>query len=247
MSDLGLIFYAVVAFVMSILSGATGGGGGFILTPLMIFLGLSPAQAVANGKFGGLSVTVGSLAGLRGHKVSNRRLVILLALIAFVIGLIAPKIIVEIDAEIYEKILGVLMIFLSPLIVYKKVGHATKKLSKKHEALGFLLIITSMFLVGIFSGGVGIFINIAMMGFLGMSSLDASVTKRFSQLVLNATIIIGLIGSGLFLWKVILVNVVVNGFGGYVGGKVALKRGAGFVSTLIAITAFLSGIALLVM
>ncbi len=247
MSDIGLLIYGVVAFGMSILSGATGGGGGFIMTPLMIFLGLTPAQAVANGKFGGLAVTIGSLAGLRGHKVSNKKLIIVLVAIALIIGIITPKIIVEIDSEAYENILGIILMLLSPLIIINKLGHRTKKLSNNHTVIGMVLIVLSMFLVAIFSGGIGIFINIAMMGFLGMSALDASVTKRLSQLVLNSTIIIGLITSGLFIFKIIVVTIVANSFGGFVGGKVAIKRGSGFVSKLIAIAAFLSGLALVLM
>ncbi len=246
MSDLGLLVYGIAAFTMSVLSGATGGGGGFVMTPLMIFLGLSPAEAVANGKFGGLSVTVGSLAGLRGHKVSNRKLMMILVVMALVVGLITPKIIVDINPDDYENLLGFLLMVLSPFIVYKKIGHKAKEISNNRRIVGLALIALSMFLVGIFSGGLGIFINIAMMGFLGLSAIDASVTKRFSQLVLNTTIILGLIGSGLFIFKVIFVSLIANTLGGYVGGRVAIKKGASFVSKLIAIVAFFSGLILVI-
>ncbi len=247
MSDLGLLVYAVVAFFMSVLSGATGGGGGFIMTPLMIFLGLTPAEAVANGKFGGISVTIGSLVGLKEHKVSNRKLVIILTILAVIAGLIAPKIIVSIDPEAYENILGVMLMVLSPFIIYKQIGKKTKEVSRAKTYIGLVLVLSSMVLVGIFSGGLGIFINIAMMGFLGLSALDASVTKRLGQLVLNSVIILGLIGSGLFIWKVIVAGILANTSGGYVGGKIAIKKGSDFVSKLIAIAAFLSGFALVLM
>lgn len=241
LSDLGLLIYVIVAFLMSLLSGATGGGGGFIMTPLMIFLGLTPAEAVANGKFGGLSVTIGSLLGLKEHKVSNRKLSIILVVLALTAGLIAPKIIVSIDGEAYETILGMMLMVLSPLIVFKKIGHQTKKVSKSKKIIGLVAIGIVMLLVGIFSGGIGIFINVAMMGLLGMNALDASVTKRYSQLFLNATIIVGLIGSGLFILKVILASTLANAAGGYFGGKLAIKKGSGFVSKMIAVVAFASG------
>ena len=49
-----LVILGAVSLLMSILSGIGGGGGGFIMTPLAIFLGLTPQQAIASGKIGGL-------------------------------------------------------------------------------------------------------------------------------------------------------------------------------------------------
>lgn len=247
MSELGLLLYAVVAFVMSVLSGASGGGGGFLLTPLMIFLGLSPAQAVANGKFGGLSVSVGSLFGLKHEKIKNRKLLVGLMFSAVVVGLLAPQVIVAIDPEVYEKIIGVTLILLSPLLVLKKVGHKTEIKTEAQKVLGIVLVIVSMSMVAVFGGGLGIFMNIAMMGLLGMNAIDASIAKRMVQLVLASVIILGLIGSSLFLLDVIFVSIIVHSLGGYVGGRIALKRGSEFVSLLIAIAAVVSGLVLLFM
>jgi len=39
----------VVAFFSSVLSGISGGGGGFIMTPYFLLAGLSPQQNVAVG------------------------------------------------------------------------------------------------------------------------------------------------------------------------------------------------------
>jgi uncharacterized membrane protein YfcA len=53
MEPLELALYGGAGFLMSILGGIAGGGGGFVMTPLAIFLGLTPAQAVSTGKFAG--------------------------------------------------------------------------------------------------------------------------------------------------------------------------------------------------
>jgi uncharacterized membrane protein YfcA len=50
-----LVLFAIVCFGMSVFSGFAGGGAGFIITPVSIFLGLTPAQAVSSGKFNGLA------------------------------------------------------------------------------------------------------------------------------------------------------------------------------------------------
>ena len=245
MTPIELGFYSIVTLIVSIFSGATGGGGGFILTPLMIFLGLSPAQAIASGKFGGISVTVGSLLGLREHKVNRHKLQIILMGMAIIIGLVAPNIITSIDSSSYQKILGLLILLTSPLIVIKRVGAYRKNISRLRQAAGLALVAVSMFLVAIFSGGIGIFINISMMSFLGLNALDASVIKRSSQIFLNTIIILGLLGSGLFVWNVIVVTMITTVIGGYIGGRIATLKGNSFVNKLIAGVAALSGLALL--
>ena len=44
--DLPVIFF--LSFVVGILSGLFGVGGGFLMTPFLIFLGIPPAYAVPN-------------------------------------------------------------------------------------------------------------------------------------------------------------------------------------------------------
>lgn len=48
-------------------------------------------------------------------------------------------------------------------------------------------------------------VNIALMG---MTALEANLTKRWPQLILNTAIIFGVVGSGLILWHVAVVGVI---------------------------------------
>lgn len=57
MNGYELVGFGMAGFVMAILSGIAGAGGGFVMTPFGIFLGLTPAQSVSTGKFSGLSIT----------------------------------------------------------------------------------------------------------------------------------------------------------------------------------------------
>ncbi|MBX4188923.1 hypothetical protein KW792_02375, partial [Candidatus Saccharibacteria bacterium] len=56
------LFVFAVVFGTSILSGMAGGGGGFIITPFLIAIGLTPQQSIATGKVGALGLDTGSLA-----------------------------------------------------------------------------------------------------------------------------------------------------------------------------------------
>jgi uncharacterized protein len=230
-----LAIYGITGFGISILSGIAGAGGGFVMTPLAIVLGLTPAQAVSCNKFGGLAVTIGSLSSLRKYNanISKTRIFAIMAL-AFVIGLIAPFAIKSFDSHWYRLILGAILLLMVPVMLRKRVGIRPSKPSAAKKTLGGFLLAVSLFLQGAFSGGLGSLVNIVLMGMLGQTANEAHLTKRYSQLILNITIIIGVLGAHLIVWPVVAVGVCVNLIGGYIGGHLAVKKGDKFaVDTLL--------------
>lgn len=235
MDTAGLVVYAIASFFVSVLGGMSGGGGGFIMTPLTIFLGLSPAQAVATGKLGGLSVTLGSLHGLRKAKLHSWKVVVPISLMALVIGVVAPLAIVNLDAEVYKRTLGVLLLLMVPIMLFKKVGHQKREVSKGYKIAGYTALAVAMSLQAVFSGGLGTLVNMALMGLLGMSALEANVTKRFSQVVLNGVISLALIGTDLIVWEVALVGAFTAFLGGVIGAHLAIKKGDVFVTRIFVI------------
>lgn len=225
-----LVIIFIASFGTSILSGITGAGGGFIMTPLLIAFGMSPAQSVSTGKVGGLAATIGSLGGLRKTKerVAKRKIIAVMIL-ALVIGIIAPFAILSLESEIYRTILGIILLLMIPLLIFKKVGLKSYHPNTAQKIAGGFLLTLAMALQGIFSGGLGTLVNIVLMGLLGMNATEANITKRWSQLVLNIAVLIGVIGSGLIVWQVALLMIPATLIGAYIGGHIAVKRGNQFV------------------
>lgn len=237
----------VASLIMSILSGIAGSGGSFVMTPLAIFLGFTPAQAVATGKITGLAVTIGSLSGMRkAHgRISKKRVLPVMGL-ALIVGLIAPHIIASLDNRIYRVSLGIILLFMIPVMVIKKVGLKPHHPSALQKYIGGGLLTFSLFLQGIFSGGVGTLVNIVLMGMLGMTAIEANVTKRYSQLILNITIVLGLLGSELIIWHVAAVLVITAFTGSYIGGKMAINKGDEFIMRIMICLVAISAVALIV-
>lgn len=229
-----LVILGIAAILMSVLSGITGAGGGFIMTPLLIFLGLTPAQAVSTGKFTGLTITIGALGGMRSihGKLSKWRIIPVMVL-AFLVGLAVPFVIESLDSEVYRVALGIILLLMIPFLIIKKVGLRAYKPSTGQKIVGTGLLTIALFLQGVFSGGLGTLVNIVLMGMLGMTATEANVTKRWSQLILNITIILGVLFSGLIIWYTLLVLVPATLIGGYFGGKMAIKKGDKFVMDIM--------------
>lgn len=233
--------------MVSILSGIAGAGGGFIMTPLLIILGLTPAQAVATGKFNGLAVAVGSLFGLRQLRGKVSKLpIVAIMLLSFGVGLVAPFVIKSFNSRSYRLSLGMLLLLMIPLMIYKKIGIEHRYPSRSRQALGGLLLTVSLALQGIFSGGLGSLVNIVLMGMLGLTANEANVTKRWSQLILNTTIIFGLLGAGLIVWQVVAVSIVVSLAGSAVGGHLAIKKGDVFAVNVMLVLMLISSLVLII-
>jgi uncharacterized membrane protein YfcA len=241
-----LVLYGIAGFVAAILSGISGAGGGFVMTPLGILLGLSPAQAVSTGKFNGLSVTVGSLLGMKEvHGRASKAKVIPIMILAFLIGLAVPFAIKTLDSDVYRVILGVILLLMIPVMIFKKVGIKPHRPSFWQKALGGSLLTVALVLQGVFSGGLGTLVNIVLMGMMGMTAVEANLTKRWSQLILNTTIIFGVIGSGLVVWNVAAVGICTTFVGSYIGGKMAVKKGDEFIMRVMIGLMIVSAIALI--
>lgn len=241
-----LIIVGVVGFLLAIVSGIAGGGGGIIMTPMLILLGLSPAQAISTGKLAGLSMAVGSLTGMKAKGKFNKKITLVMIVLSVVIGMVSARLIVNIDEGIYMKVIGVLLILIAPLLYIKKIGHSSQDTSGTKKVLGWLGITVFLVLQGVFSSGLGILVNVAMMAGLGMSVIESNVTRRITQLVMNSVIIVGVFGSGLIVWSVAFVCIFVNLIGSTIGGRIAVKKGDAFVSHALVVLTIVSGVALLI-
>lgn len=244
-TNIELLIFALINVCAAVLSGIGGSGAGFIGMPLLIFLGLSPAQAVATGKLGGMAIATGSIGGMyRVPKRSRRQITIMLAM-GLVISLLAPFAIVRLDSEVYRRIMGAVLLLMIPVLIVKKVGHIEQEVTPKKKVLGYILLLLSMIMFAVFAGGMGTLITIVLMAFLGMPAIEANVTKRYIQIFMNVIIVAGLIGSGLIVWRVAAVCVVSGGLGGFIGGKIAAKKSNRFVMGVFIVLMFVSALELL--
>ena len=75
-----------------------------------------------------------------------------------------------------------------------------------------------------------------------MTAIEANITKRWSQLILNITMTIGVLTSGLIVWRVAIVGIFSAFIGGYLGGRIAIKKGDKLVMNVMLGLMFVSGV-----
>lgn len=236
-----------LTFGASIVSGMAGGGGGFIVLPLLIALGLSPQQAVATNKLSAFGIGFGSIAAFRKRSFANPKLLAFMVMLAALISLFVPHIFRELSGKSFQIILAVIILGLIPVVLSEKSGLEQRTASLSKKTIGTVLIILVLFLQGIFSGGMGSLNNVLLISFFGLSALQANAMRRIVTLALNAFIVIALIATTHFvIYKLALTGMIGSFIGGYLGSRLAIEKGERFAKFALATFMLVSGIWLLI-
>jgi uncharacterized membrane protein YfcA len=229
-------------FVASILSGMAGGGGGFVVTPLLIASGLTPQQSIASGKLGALGLDAGAIAAFRRKQTKHKTLEVSLIIAGILIGIVSSFTIRHIGNHHLQLIMGILNLSMIPLLFIKHHTLKSRRRNLLFQGLGIIAIFIAMLLGGIFSSGAGTLINVFLILFFGVSSLETNMIKRKASLISDSVIIAGLLTSSLIIYKYGLVVMAAALVGGYIGSKFALHEGERFARYALVVFMVVSGI-----
>ncbi len=235
-----------IAVLSSTLSGMGGGGGGFITIPYFLFIGLTPAHALATAKLGGIGTSVGGISVYRGKGLIRKKLVIPFMCLTVVFACLSAWLIPQIDAGIFQKVIGVVLIVLTPTLFIKKAAFQPGERSRPFIVIGFVCYAVFSFLQTLVGTGMGSILVLVLMFLFGLTALEASATKRVAQSVQSVILFVLLGIQGFVMWWHGLAALVGSLIGSSIGTRIAIKKGAQFVKFILAIVMLTSGIALLV-
>ena len=235
----------VVALLSSILSGMAGVGGGLIMQPYWLLIGLSPAQAAANSSFMVFGIGGGALTAFRKTKYlpENKKLVIILGIITVVASVIGALLIPHFEAQSFKPVIAVMTIAALPLLFIKK-----KKLpsTKRTQRLGILLF--SILIVAgsiTFSSTFWVLIAILLVRMFNLTILQNTVIRRIMGLIQAVVLFILLASIGNFVWPYAIEGIIGAIIGSYIGTRFAISKGEKFARYALAVAALISAIALL--
>lgn len=209
------ISFLIVCGFFGAFINAVVGGGGLITVPALLAVGLPPAVAIGTNK---LAASLGNLtsmlAFMRAGKVNIRLLLPILPLV-FASSMSGAFTVHQLSPEILQPLIIVMLI---AVLVYslakKNLGQLPKAMLVKgwKKKLAYTLLIIIGFYDGFFGPGTGSFMIFVLL-FMGLGSVNYSY-----GIVLGLSMIAG----------------------AYVGTRVALSKGTGFVRLLfIAVTSVL--------
>jgi uncharacterized membrane protein YfcA len=229
-------------FLVGLASGwvdAIAGGGGLIGLPVLIGIGLTPAQALATNKLqGGCGTFSASLHFIKkGHiRLKDIWPMILLTFIGAASGTLLVQ---SLDSSFLIDIIPFMLIsvgifFLLPL----KVGKIDSP--QKISLWGFSALcgFSIGFYDGFFGPGTGSFFAIAFMTLMGFNMLKATAHTKVLNFTSNVASLIFFAFGGQIVWIVGLVMAAGQLIGAYIGSGMTMKHGAKIIRPLLVIVSF---------
>ncbi len=237
------------AVVANFFSALSGGGVGLIQFPILIFLGLSFAAALATHKVASVFLGVGAI--LRHMKESHlERRTSLIILGSGVPGVIlGASLILKAPEKEALMTLGLLTISLGVYSIFKpKLG--IEYTPKNWHGTGLWQGMAGLFVVGFLNGsitsGSGLFLTIWLIRHFGMDYKRAiAYTLVLCGLVWNGTgaFVLGLAGD--IAWDWLPALIIGSIIGGYLGSHMAIRQGNTLVKRAFEATTIVIGLKLL--
>jgi len=240
-----LIGIFIIGIIASII-GTMVGGGSIVSIIFLIFIGLPPQVAIATDRLGSLGQTITAFLKFLKAKKIVWKYVPILALISLAGSLIGANILLNVNPKILQKIVGIILLLLLPVIFLKKevgVEHNTPK--KLNMLIGIALYFMVQIFAGFFGGGTGSLIFYILMIFFGLSIIETSATMIIPGFVLMISSVVIFALNGILDYKIGFVLMMGMATGGYIGAHIALKKGSKWIKGLFTVIVIISAVKLL--
>ncbi len=233
-------YYYVILALVGLFAGilnTLAGGGSLLSLPILIFMGLPPSVANGTNRIAVLVQGVANVAGYKskGMEVSSRFIWYLSA--AAIAGtLIGSKLAVEIEEQLFNRILAGVMFAMVLLMIFQpKVALAgiAERVSGKYSIWGTV----AFFFIGIYGGfiqaGTGIFMLLALSSINRLTLMKSNVIKAVVMLAYTCAAVIFFGLNGKLNWEIGLTLASGQALGGWLTSRWSVDKGDGIVKILM--------------
>jgi len=227
-----LVLLFVAAFAAGWIDAVVGGGGLLQLPVLLLVPGISPVQALATNKLASIfGTTSSSLTYYRRVRPSPRTM-LTMAAVALGGSFGGASIAALLPAAVFKPIIVVALVVVALITLFKPSLGAVTKLKyqgPRHLVIALAIGVCVGFYDGLLGPGTGTFLIISLVGFLGYDFLQASAKAKVVNFATNFGALCFFIPLGAVIWPLGLAMGVANLLGGFVGSRMAISKGVGFI------------------
>ncbi|MEJ2759815.1 MAG: sulfite exporter TauE/SafE family protein [Anaerolineales bacterium] len=224
------------------------GSGSLVTLPLLIFMGLPATVANGTNRVGVLVQNIFSLESFRRNDVLDWRGSWTLGLPAVVGSIIGAQIAVDLNEELMRHVIGVVMVIMLVVILLQPnrwLEGTLDNIEKRPTLWQILLFFTIGIYGGFIQAGVGIFLLSGLVLNVGYNLVRANAVKVGIIFLFTLAALGVFIFSDQVNWLVGFVLAIGNMFGGWIAAKLAIRRGATWVRTLLLVVIIVSAANLL--
>lgn len=231
-----LLFLALAGLAAGFVDAVVGGGGLIQLPALLVGIpGASPVQLLATNKVGSIMGTVTSSVTYFRRVRPDLRTAVPLALAAVGGSLGGAAMAFLISKEAFNPIILAVLVGVGVYTLFRpsmgqmqrlRFGHVRPR---RHLAAAVLIGLAIGAYDGALGPGTGSFFVFALVSVLGYGFLEASAKAKIANVATNLAALAVFVPQGAVMWQAGLVMGVCNVAGAYLGARVAVARGSGFV------------------
>lgn len=240
----------IVALIANFFSALAGGGAGLLQFPVLIFLGLPFAVALATHKVASVALGVGATA--RHLRESHLEWRFCLYILAFGLPgvIVGASLILQVPEQLAQIALGVLTIGLGIYSFIKPAlgqDYQPRQRDLRGMSIGAAAVFGVGFLNGSLTSGTGLFLTLWLVRWFGFDYKRAvAYTLVLVGLGWNFTgaLTLGLIGE--IKWDWVPALLAGSFIGGYLGAHVSISRGNQLIKRAFEVITVLMGASLIV-
>ena len=228
-STIYIILFSVALLASAI--DAIAGGGGLLVVPTMLLLGMNPLIALGTNKLQSCFGTATSSINYYKNDLLKEINIKLLIFLSFLGSSIGTLLVSQLSNEILNNIIPLLLISAAMFLIFNK---NTKKVSSNLLSVLFIpLILLIGFYDGFFGPGTGTFFVITFLIIRQRSLMEATAATKVLNFSSNFASFIIFSTNGYVVWKLGFIMAIAQIIGAYLGSKLAIKNGDKFVRPVI--------------
>lgn len=234
-----IVFLCLAAFLAGFVDAIVGGGG-LIQTPIAMILlpNLSVANIIGSLKIPAFSGTSFAAYHYLKEVTMNWKLLSIMAVVAFGSAFLGSNLLTLVHNDFMKPLLLMVLVVLA-IYTFSKKDFGQQKANQMSEKRQLFPAILLSLVIGFYDGfigpGTGSFLVFGFVTVLGFDFLHASANAKMVNLATNFGSICLFILKGKIIWAIALPTAVCNALGGWIGAKLAIKKGNGFIRTFFLI------------
>lgn len=224
------IILFLVAFIASAID-AISGGGGLLVVPTMLVLGLNPLTALGTNKLQSCFGTATSSFNYYKNNLLKEKNIKLLVSLSFLGSSLGTLLVSQLSNEILNNIIPILLISAAIFLIFNK--NTGKYTNNFILALFIPLIFLIGFYDGFFGPGTGTFFVLTFLIIKQRNLMEATAATKVLNFSSNFAAFLIFSYKGYVIFQLGFIMAIAQILGAYIGSRLAIKNGDKFVRPVI--------------
>ncbi|MEM6252330.1 MAG: TSUP family transporter [Cyanobacteria bacterium P01_D01_bin.156] len=234
---------AALLFAVAMVAGCIdtiAGGGGLIVLPTLLLIGIPPAVALATNKLQGSGGTLAASIFFLRKQIVQLRDIQLTILMTFLGAVFGVWLVLQINSTALNAIIPFLLIGMGAYFTLsRQLGAIDRQHLIDHGLFSLLIAPLLGFYDGFFGPGAGMWMTLSLVSLRGHNLTKATAHTKILNGTSNVSSLIYFLIFGNIYWQVGLVMLIGQIIGSSIGARLVLAKGTSLIRPVVATVCFL--------